>query len=286
MSEPVVHAIAVVLNEADIIRLCLEHAARFCRNVWVLEHDSDDGTWEIVEKAAAEIEPVVAFERRTSPYWGRGLHGHVFHSVGDAMTEGDWVMILDADEFQESDPRPALGRAAARGCDTVQCLQAQFVVTESDLDAEWFTREVGPVTDFSQLPAHYRIDWMETRFFRFRRDLVWPALQPDGVTPHMQYLPSGVGPPCSIRLLNRHYQYRSRRQMEQRVQQRAAEHAQTGLWGHSCDADWRKYVQSPGRLERLHPGEGVRRRPWTVPYVIWRQRKNRWRRRLRSVLRR
>lgn len=284
MAEPVVHAISVVRNEADILRLCLEHASRFCQNIWVLDNDSNDGTWDILLRAADELGPVQAFERRASPYFGRGLHAHVFHSVAAAIEEGEWVMILDADEFQERDPRPGLAEAEAMGCGTIQCLQAQFFVTRADLSAEWFLREEGEVRGLHELPTRYRIDWIETRFFRYRRGLEWPAFEEDGVTPHTQALPTGLAPACGVRLLNRHYQYRSRVQMEMRTRLRSAQFGHLGTFRHWSDPDWRTYVQSAKKLRSVAYGESVVVRPWTVPYIEWRRRSRRLVRRIHRKL--
>lgn len=281
---PGVFALTVVKDEADIIELCLRHASRFCRKIFVLDNGSSDGTWEIVRRLAGEIAAVTPVGRQPGPF-GRGMKGLVFGHARPHLENGDWVLILDADEFLEQDPRPRLRRCRREGWDHVLCLQAQFFVTPGDLDAAWFLSDA-PVEDFTGLPRHYRIDWEEPRLFRYDEALRWRAREEDGSWSDRLH-PGGLERPAPFRLVNRHYQYRSRWQMERRVRSRARAYRECGAFPHSVDTDWSKYVRDPEELSTVQPGDTVRATPLDRFRVWCRRTKKRLPARLkRAVVRR
>src|SRR5688500_16851086 len=102
-----IHAICVVKNEADIIEETLRAAASWANWIYVLDNGSHDGTWEAVQRLAAEVPSVVPYKQDRRPF-DFELRGDLLrHYVGRAK-RGDWWCILDADEIYIDDPRQFL----------------------------------------------------------------------------------------------------------------------------------------------------------------------------------
>lgn len=269
---PRLFGLTLVKDEADIIRFCLQHASRFCDKIFVLDNGSDDGTWEIVQQAARNLEVVELIGRTTAGPFRDGLKGLVFQHARDELRPGDWVFVLDADEFLEGDPRPFLRRCTRRGWDAVKCYIGQFYPTYADLNARWFLDD-GPVESRSDLPDHYRIDWETLRFFRYSDSLQWRVRDEDGSISGQSH-PSGLDSVAPERLVIRHYQYRSKPQMKRRLALRASIHDEIGWFPHNADPDWSNYLQDASSLTRLAPGGELRVRWWERARVRYR----RWKR--------
>lgn len=77
----------VVYNEADRILGLLEHAARFCDELVVVDQDSTDGTADLARDFGATV---VSDVHRGLPEPSRPLAA--------AHTKGEWILLLDADE--------------------------------------------------------------------------------------------------------------------------------------------------------------------------------------------
>lgn len=106
-------AVAMVRNEADIVEAFVRHNLAYVDRLVVVDHHSDDGTFEILrelerEGLAIEIEPepALAFDQaRRLTMSARRL----------ARAERpDWIFCLDADEFLRAPARAALEHALAR----------------------------------------------------------------------------------------------------------------------------------------------------------------------------
>lgn len=78
----------VVYNEAHRITGLLEHAAGYCDQLVVVDQDSTDGTGDIARDYGATV---VHDECR-------GL-SELSYPLAAARTDGDWILILDADEI-------------------------------------------------------------------------------------------------------------------------------------------------------------------------------------------
>ena len=136
----------MVKDEADIISFSLTHASRFCRRILVLDNGSTDGTWEQGQELG-RLNPVIEpFERRPGPF-RLGLYGYVFNQVRDLFNPGDWVLLLDADEFLQHDPRPLL-ESLSDSVARVECMSAQFHITQPDLEEPWFADPKQEVAGF------------------------------------------------------------------------------------------------------------------------------------------
>ena len=152
------------------------------------------------------------------------------------------------------------------------------MITEADLETPWFTREAGEIVSMEELPRHYRFDWIETRLFRNAPGLEWPELTPDGRL-SQRYLPRGLKGAHSREILNRHYQHRSRTQIQSRLCLRAEQSKLTGEFAHVSGEDWRSVVMSGPGVRHLPPGRFLTCSWWERARARWRKRRKRARRR-------
>lgn len=268
-----VYGICITKNEADIIAFCLSHASGFCKKIFVLDNGSTDVTWDIVRALGEENDSIVPFERKTCRY-GVGLRGYIFNRVRDQFKTGDWILILDSDEFMEEDPASRIAYCEKRGFDLIFALQAQFYITIRDVNQAWFKDAPTPIHSFKTLPRYYLINWREPRLFRYRNDLVWPDMD-DRMNPTQISYPEGLRRRLNRGVVNRHYQYRSLAQMKERIAIRSDVHQKTGRFKHSREKDYRRYVRNYKRLKKSADGEIIRptlKDLWRI-YLIRRSKK-------------
>jgi len=252
---PRIYALNLVKDEADIIGLCLRHASRFCTKIFVLDNGSTDGTWEILQDLAGEL-PAVELLGRKEELFAQGFRALMFDRTRHVYQPGDWVLVLDSDEFLQTDPRPYLRDHVSPEIECIELFFAQFYVTHGDLGTDWFEQGPTPIGSFEELPRHFRIDHAERRLIRYRHDLEWPIRNEDGAYRQLGF-PVNIRRKIRPGLVARHYQYRSREQMQRRVRQRARVGRKTGRFGHSRDPDWRPYVQEARELRFAGPGHRI-----------------------------
>jgi len=163
--------ICLVKNEDDIIEQTLSHAARYCDRIFVLDNGSTDETWSIVQRVAQRDQAIVPFRQMLAPF-AESLRATVYNAVHSQLTDDDWWLILDADEFLAEDPRPVIETAVNDGADVIRAWMIQFFFTERDLENWEEGRDTRdrPVFDRRR---HYMINWQETRLFRNRTRQCW-----------------------------------------------------------------------------------------------------------------
>lgn len=106
--------VTMVRNEADILPGFLAHAGALFDRILVVDHNSADGSSEILDAAASRL-PLSVWRLRSRAYQQAAVLTGLAHR---AFAEGaDWVLVLDADEFLEVPDREALEAmlAGARG---------------------------------------------------------------------------------------------------------------------------------------------------------------------------
>lgn len=199
-----IFAAMTVKDEADIVADVITAATAWADLVIVMDNGSTDGTWEILERLAADDDKVVLWGR----FLGRfrdSLRQQIFADFRHLSEPGDWWCRLDADEFYLDDPREFLQALPAR-TDHVLSASFQFFLTEEDVAREQAT---GP--DYSAM-SWYLCNHSEIRFMRHLARTVWP---PSAVWP------IGLAHPASTRIRLKHYQYRTAQQVEGRIALRA-----------------------------------------------------------------
>ena len=87
----------IVRNEEGQIGQCLASVAGFCDQLLVLDTGSTDNTKAIAAEAGAQVESM-EWPGDFAPARNRALE----------LVQGDWVLVLDADEFLLSDAKAPL----------------------------------------------------------------------------------------------------------------------------------------------------------------------------------
>jgi hypothetical protein len=230
----------VVQNEADVIEELLGwlSSVDLFDKILFFDLGSTDDTFE----KALRFGDLLHDPRRLALPYSEELRVRLLleHAATEA-SPGDWLAILDADEFYAEDPRPVIAAAEAADADSVFTFQIEYFLTDSDVAAL-------PNEDFTipvrERRRHYLIDWTEPRFFRWF---------------HPQQEVFSARNPSPRRLLNRHYQYRTPKQIQRRIETRSAARRATldnplGFrWPQIFSPHWHDYVVPE---ELLHPDDG------------------------------
>ena len=226
-----IFGICLIKNEGDIIEETLRYAAGWCERIIVDDNGSEDGTWEAVQRLAKDLPQIIPWRRKVQPF-SNALRGQGYREFSHLAQKGDWWSRLDSDERYIDDPREFLAKVPTRH-HVLWAAQFQYHFTEMDL-AAW-EAGISRGQPVHQRLHHYRLDYAETRFFRHRPGLIWPA---DASWPrHM-----GVVHPRMIR--NRHFQYRSPEQIQKRLDTRqlAIEQGCENFQGYCDEKSWREKV--------------------------------------------
>jgi hypothetical protein len=118
-------AVSVVKNEADVIEAFVRHNRTWVDHHLVFDHDSTDGTREILGNLVREGLPLSVF---TDDALGKRQQARSHHLTRLAASElgADWIVPLDADEFLSGTGRPdledSLGSQPAATAASVQLL--------------------------------------------------------------------------------------------------------------------------------------------------------------------
>ena len=251
-----IHAICLVKNEGDVIAQTLRHASNFCHKIYVFDTGSSDDSWQQVEKSASEV--VVPFRHEAVPF-SDGLRAQVFNAVRDRFEIGDWLYILDADEFLAEDPRKAIAIAEQEGSQQINTAQYNFHFT----DVDWQQSQKGldsrdrPIT---QRRRYYCFTNIEQRLFRIDSDLTWFESN-NTENPHGCMTPQGSKKlkKCSYRIPNCHYQYRDPEQIKLRLTtRRAARESNHHNFIHyqslDTDMNWQRYIAPSDQLNYYNNG--------------------------------
>jgi glycosyltransferase involved in cell wall biosynthesis len=253
-----IHAICVVKNEGDVIAQTLRYASNFCHKIYVFDTGSTDNSWQQVQKSANDV--VVPFRQEDVPFTG-GLRAQVFNAICDRLSEGDWLYVLDADEFLAEDPRKAIQIAEREGAQQINTLQYNFHFT----DVDWQQCQKG--LDLREHPIaqrrrYYRFTNIEQRLFRIDADLHWPEYT-NAAHPRGFMAPQGAKKlkKCSYRIPNCHYQYRDPEQIQLRLETRQAARASNQhnfIHYRSLDTDmnWQRYI-IPSHQLNYYNNDGV-----------------------------
>lgn len=108
--------ISMVRNEADIIESFVRHAASFADKLYIADHASTDGTYDILRQLAAEGLPLSVQQFDGSAQAQAEVMTNLMEQA--FASEFDFVLPLDADEFLLSDG----------GQDMAWCREALFSV--------------------------------------------------------------------------------------------------------------------------------------------------------------
>ena len=102
------HAIAMIRNEADLLSTFLARATALFDKIFIVDHQSTDGTRTMLEQRATDCQRIEIFDFRYQAYYQSEISNCL---TRHAIAKGaDWVFFLDADEFIDVDDRESLER--------------------------------------------------------------------------------------------------------------------------------------------------------------------------------
>jgi glycosyltransferase involved in cell wall biosynthesis len=240
-----VFGIMAVKNEVDIVAHTLRAAAEWCDAIYVLDNDSDDGTWELITQLAQKTPAIVPYAQSAEPFTD-SLRARIFNAYRHEAQIGDWWCRLDADEIYVESPRAFLAKVTSH--DVVWAIHLQYYFTDRDLSRF----ESNPQLYNASLPPtvryrFYKADASEPRFFRHRNRLSWPS----------GAWPTHMGRVCPARVLVRHYKFRSPRQIESRIETRSAAIQRGGQkFSHWNRIHWESLIRESSELH-YDAGDGT-----------------------------
>ena len=226
-----IYGICVVKNEADIIELSLTKASEWATKIFVLDNCSTDGTWEKINNLARANTKIVPW-KQTDEVFSDGIRADVYNHFKDYATDGDWwCNRLDADEFYPEDPRVFIAKIKPY-YQVICAKRIQYRLTEEDLATVDFKTYPESIT--SKLRYFEKTAHSEIRFFKHRRRLKWDRTE---------VLPYHIGLIAPDRIVQKHYQYRSPSQIQDRIHLRMElKKKYPDFFPHLVSANWKDYI--------------------------------------------
>lgn len=251
------HCILSVKNEGDIIRELLDHLLTWADGVYILDTGSTDETWDIVQDFATQDSRIVPFMRK-SILFNNPIRGWLFNAFRDRMSDGDWVVRTDADEFYDVEsPRQFVANRLAPHETRVELQWYYFRLTQDEVDDWEGGRET--MDDRKRSIRERRRFFMiseasEWRMFRYRRSIRWPSYRSQ---------PWNAGYVAQARIPISHYPHRDPEQMKSRIalRQLMKQYIPGYSGQHWSQEDWRQEVVKVVRdgqgsfMAQLQPNE-------------------------------
>jgi glycosyltransferase involved in cell wall biosynthesis len=259
MLTPKLYGICLVKNEDDIITQTLTYALRHCTKIFVIDNGSTDETWDIVQSLSEQYPQIVPL-LQTHQQFANGLRALAYNEYHSQLSDRDWWLILDSDEFLAEDPRPLIDRAMHENADMIWSWQIQFYYTEVDYQAHLQGRDSRGLPIFERR-RYYLINWQESRLFRNQTDKYWDARIREEV-------PNGLRRVCRRRILNRHYQFRDPEQIQKRLNLRFGH---PYFKAHVKSNNWRDVIRPSRKLNFHKDSDPWRFRPSGLIYYYRRQ---------------
>ena len=226
-----IHSLCIAKNEADIIEQTLRSVALWSDFIYVYDNGSSDGTWEIVLTLSKELPQVVPYRQDGQPFHN-GLRSEMFNHFRRRSQPGDWWCRLDADEIYIDNPLVFLPKIPSK-YKTVWSSSFQYYL--SDLDAVRYQQNPAAYADsvpVEQKCRYYINNWSEIRFFKDHPSIEWfPGERWPAAVVAAQAYP--------VRIWLKHYQYRSPKQIQQRLAIRKLARDQgCGSFLHEAQSNW------------------------------------------------
>lgn len=105
-------AVAMIGNEADIVEAFVRENLRFVDQMLIADHNSQDGTREILAQLSREGLPISVRRIEALAYSQQTVTNELMHEAIHHFA-ADWVVPLDADEFLDARDRRAFESALA-----------------------------------------------------------------------------------------------------------------------------------------------------------------------------
>lgn len=234
-----IYGFMIVKDEADIVGQTLASLQKYgsFTKIFVFDNGSSDDTLQIAQRFSSERIIVDTIANSFSD----NLKYENVYKHSSFLKNGDWFAILDADEIYQEPLLPLVEMAELEKANYIESRSAQFYFTELESSYEF-----DPVVPAVQQRSHYLLNYGEPRIFKYMDDM---KLTADQVKRRDQPLVL-----CSRQLLIHHFQFRSAKQTQRRLDIRLANDKQSKNWGHITSSNWRDYIV-PAR--HLHHFDGT-----------------------------
>ena len=235
-----IYAIMLVKNEADIVGKVITEAEKWATKIFILDNGSTDGTWETIQSLKNDV--VTPWKQYFGDYHD-GLRADVFNEFKSISKPGDWWCFkLDADEIYAEDPREFLSKIP-KNCHLVAKQSLDYVITTEDAQ-EHESDFTGDFEHDCQFLKYFKNPcYSEPRFFRYRKGLQWIK------TPYAHW-PQKIGVLADENILCRHYQCRSPKQMQARIDLRNNTWVKKSgiVWKTKKETDWHELLKPKAEL--------------------------------------
>lgn len=233
-----IYGLLIAKNESDIIEQTMLSVRQYgCFDeIFFYDNGSTDDTFKTVIK----FNDLVKHAAVASETYSDNLKYHLLYKHKDLFKDGDWLAILDADELYAESLLPVIDAAISANANYIETKSAQFYMTDQD-DVNCFDSKQPAIEQRSR----YLINYGEPRLFRYSSE----NLLDDRMVKSRHHTMS-LSP---AKLLVNHFQYRSAKQLQARIDVRQANNKTSGNWGHVSQDHWQDYVV-PSRL--LHEFQG------------------------------
>ncbi len=235
-----IFAICLVKNEIDIIERTVLDALRWADKVIIADHQSTDGTWELIDKKIRNYPNVIVYGR-INRVFNDDVRGDIYNKYEYLANIGDWWCRLDSDEFYIDNPREFLKKVGP-SFNVVRCAKFQYYFTGLDVINYERCEENYENGNCVDALKYYVCNESETRFFR-HLGLGWNPgnIWPNTKWPHLIY-------PEHIRL--KHFQYRYPAQIQIRLDVRNKVRAETEVFSHEARADWKNRINNRSKIDQ------------------------------------
>ncbi len=229
----------MVKDEIDILEKALKSALQWADKVILIDHDSTDGTWELIDEKLRHWDKVEVYGQIKDGFKD-GLRARAYEKYRHEASNGDWWCRLDSDEFYIDDPKTFLTEVNEK-YDVVKCSSFQYYFTEKDLTKYQLSPDLYLKGEAINSLKYFACNSSEARFVRhhnkaWKEDKLWP----NGKFPNLIW-------PKHIRL--KHFQYRYPEQMQHRLDLRASQ-ISGNAFVHELRNDWANRIHSNKRIDR------------------------------------
>lgn len=236
-----IFGLMLVKNEIDVIEYTLNQARKWADKIFILDNGSTDGTWELLQELKDDV--ITPWKQDTQPY-RNSLRADIFNNYKHLAEEGDWWCYkMDSDEIYYENPKELLPTISGLH-HVVYKKSLEYVFTKDDVEAIDFSKPFSDIVDSikSLKPAAY----LEARFFRHRDKLVWPE---------NIYQPIHMGMASPKTIVTRHYQFRSPKQMQARLDLRNAipRDKRGKPFRHVTEKNWEELLLTSDKVIRDDP---------------------------------
>lgn len=217
----------IVKNEDDILAQTIESLLNYggFTNIFIFDNMSEDNTLAVAKQYESEI---VKVSQLNEPF-SDNLKYEKIYRYSSLFNEGDWFAILDADEIYAEPLYPVCERASQEGANLIETKSAQFYFTDKDKSYDFDSSQPA----YKQRP-YYLVNYGEPRVFRYTKSVTLSA-------DYVKSKPNELIPAKHLFQIF-HFQFRSSKQMQKRIQVRIENNKHSGNWGHVKNTDWREYI--------------------------------------------